>query len=289
MNYEHAFHAGNPADVLKHSALTLLLLELTRRQDPLHYLETHAGSGLYTLDDPTGEWTQGIGKLASKSARRKLPELIPYLDFLPWNDGVLGEYPGSPLIAEACLREEDTVELWELKASAEQHLRGLFPKGKGRVSVHGGDGYEAVHRTKIPEGTRLVVHLDPPFEKVDEWDTILHTLVKATRKRPSAVFMLWYPVKEGPPHASRPEELRSRLEAQKVPGVAVELTSTGGMLAPRTDVPKVRGALLGSGLLFVGAPHRAIAKLGSVLPELARSLARSEHGQAWQARWFGWL
>lgn len=289
MNYEHGFHAGNPADVLKHGALTLLLLELTRRQDPIHYLETHAGSGLYPLDDPTGEWTQGVGRLASKSARRRLPELSPYLDFLPWQDGALHEYPGSPLIAEASLRPEDSLELWEIKPSAEEELRRLFKRAGDRVRVQRGDGYEAVHRAKVKDGARLVVHIDPPFEQVDEWDTIEATIVKATRKRPSAVFMLWYPVKEGPPHAGRPEQLRSRLLAQKVPGVAVELRSEGGMLAPRTELKKVRGVLQGSGLLFVGAPHRAVAKLAAVLPELGRSLARTEHGQAYEVRWNGWL
>jgi 23S rRNA (adenine2030-N6)-methyltransferase len=289
VNYDHAFHAGNPADVFKHAALVLMLRELIRRQDPIHYLDTHSGAGRFSLADKTGEWTQGIGRITSKNARRNLPELAPYLDLQPWKGDRLFEYLGSPILAREVLRPTDRIELIEKKPEDEERLAAVLgEKVDSRVTLLLGDGYEAIHRAKVDEGAKLFVHVDPPFEKVDEWDRIEAAFIRATTKRPSAAFMLWYPIKDGEPHEGRPEQLRQGLEAAKIRGVSVELTARGGMLAPRTNVPKVRGALQGSGLLFINAPDRGLGRLGSVLPELARYLARPEHGLGWEARWIGW-
>ena len=194
MNYEHAFHAGNPADVLKHSALTLLLLELTRRQDPLHYPETHAGSGLYALEDTTGEWTQGIGKLASKSARRKLPELIPYLDFLPWKDGVLAEYPGSPLIAQELTRAQDALVFCELHP--EEHAALVKSVGRDRRTKSLAlDGWTALKSLLPPKERRGLVLIDPPFEDTAEFRHIADGIEEAMRRFATGIYLIWYPVK----------------------------------------------------------------------------------------------
>lgn len=289
MNYEHGFHAGNPGDVLKHAALVLILRELTRRQDPLHYLETHAGGGSYELDKSDGEWTQGVGRLLSKNARRKLPELLPYLDLVAPEGARPSEYPGSPRIAQQLLREADTLELFELKPSAHAQLeRTVRPSRDRRVRVMGRDGYAGLVSAAVPEGTHLLALIDPPFEASEEWDQIESCVKRTAVKRPGATLVLWYPVKEGAPHEGRPERLRRALEDARVRGVSVELTSRGGMLVSKSKHAKVRGVLLGSGLMFVGAPSRAIAKLSAALPELARSMARPEDASAWSVSWSGW-
>ena len=289
MNYEHGFHAGNPGDVLKHAALVLILRELTRRQDPIHYLETHAGGGRYELAKADGEWTQGIGRLLSKNARRKLPELLPYLDLVAPEGAAPSVYPGSPLLAREILRDTDTLELYELKPSAKAQLdRAVEPKRDSRVRTFERDGYAGLVSASPKESTHLVALIDPPFESPEEWDDIEACVKRTAVKRPGATLVLWYPVKEGPPHEGRPERLRQALEASRVRGLSVELTSRGGMILSKSKHAKVRGVLLGSGLLLVGAPHRAVAKLAAALPELGRSMARAEDGTAFDVSWKGW-
>jgi 23S rRNA (adenine2030-N6)-methyltransferase len=266
-----------------------VLRELARKADPIHFLDTHAGAGWYGLDDPTGEWTQGIGKLTSRSARRRLPELTPYLDLVCPEDQELRDYPGSPAIAQLELREQDTLELYELDPGARQALdANLRVREDRRITTHLADGYAGLARTKVAEGTRLVALIDPPFEKVDEWDAIHHAITRAVTKRPGITILLWYPIKAGPPHEGRPEALRTSLERAKTKGLAIELLPRGGLLRPRTNVPRVRPSLSGTGLAFIGAPSRAVAKLSAALPELARSLARAEDASAWESRGFGW-
>lgn len=289
MNYEHGYHAGNPGDVLKHAALVLILRELTRRQDPIHYLETHAGGGSYEFDEADGEWTQGIGRLLSKNARRKLPELLPYLDLVAPEGAKPRSYPGSPFIAQKLLRDVDSLALHELKPSAYDQLeRVMQPKQDHRVQVVERDGYAGLLSASVPEGTHLVALIDPPFESSEEWDQIESAVKRTAVKRPGATILLWYPVKEGAPHEGRPERLRQALEDVRVRGMSVELTSRGGMLVSKSKHAKVRGVLLGSGLLFINAPHRAVSKLAAALPELARSMARPADASAWAVRWSGW-
>lgn len=291
MNYDHFFHAGNPADVVKHAALVLLLRELTRKDGPIHYVETHAGAGWYALSEPEGEWRQGVARLLSRSARRRLPELSPYLDLLPVTEkGTLERYPGSPALAQAFLREQDTLQLYELHPEDRTTLdRALNVRGDRRVETFCADGYRGLLGTKPKGDARLVAHIDPPFEQVDEWDAIDETVRRLAVKRPGSTVMLWYPVKSGPPHEGRPEALRTSLERARTKGAAVELVLRGGLLTPRPGAqPKVRGVMTGTGLLFVDAPHRALARLAAALPELGRSLARPEDGLGFELRWWSW-
>jgi len=288
VNYAHAYHAGNPADVLKHLALCLALAELTRKAGAIHAVDTHAGSGLYELNDPEGEWTQGIGRLSSRSARRRMPELSPYLDLVPSEGDRLVRYPGSPLLAYSWLRAEDRLELYEKNPEDAARLSHVVEKyADARVRVATADGYRALAALKPADARRFAL-VDPPFEDLDEWDRLEAAVSKAAVRCPGLALLAWYPVKEGAPHTGRPERLARALEAQKVRGLRVEMTSRGGMIAPRTDLPKSRGVLMGSGLFFVGVPSRAIAKLAAALPELARQLARPEHGAAWAISWSGW-
>lgn len=287
MNYEHGFHAGNPGDVFKHVSLVLILRELIGRKDPIHYLETHAGGGRYELERADGEWTQGIGRLLSKNVRRKLPELVPYLDLVTAEGGLPARYLGSPLLAQRILRDSDRMELFELKPSAKVQLDRAIG-ADDRVSTAERDGYAGLVSASVDEGAQLVALIDPPFESSEEWDDIEACVKRTAVKRPGATIVLWYPVKEGPPHEGRPEQLRQALEAAHVRGLSVELTSRGGMIVSKSKHAKVRGVLLGSGLMMIGVPNRAVAKIAASLPELGRSLARPEDGSGFEVVWKGW-
>src|ERR1700704_4289686 len=101
MNYHHAFHAGNFADVVKHATLARVIAHLKEKPAAFRMIDTHAGSGLYDLGGPeasrTGEWRAGIGKLRAASLEPAVQALLaPYLDAVAALNphGKLGTYPG---------------------------------------------------------------------------------------------------------------------------------------------------------------------------------------------------
>jgi 23S rRNA (adenine2030-N6)-methyltransferase len=200
MNYRHAFHAGNFADVLKHAVLVALLRALTRKDAPLAYLETHAGAGRYDLGGPeaakTREHEAGIGRLLD--APRVPAALADYLAVVragqPAGTG-LAEYPGSPLIAARLLRPDDRLLLCELEESAHAALKLAFA-GDPRVAVHRRDGYAALKALLPPRERRGLVLVDPPFEAQEaEFDAIATALGAAFRRFPQGVYAVWYPIK----------------------------------------------------------------------------------------------
>lgn len=286
MNYDHAYHAGNPADVVKHAALALLLGELVRRDAPIHYLDTHAGAGTFALEDPTGEWTQGIGRLWSKTARRRLPELASWLELLGPLDAPLTRYLGSPALAQALLRPTDRLELCEARPKDAALLRAQLVDR--RALVRETDGWTALDRVRVAAGSKLVALIDPPFEAGDEWDVIDEVVMRAATTRADAVIVLWYPIKPGPPHEGRSEALRDALDQAETRGVSIEVRLRGGLVLPKPTNPRVRAGLTGTGLLILGAPSRPIAQLASSLPELCRLMSRPEQGLAWEAVLQGW-
>ncbi len=286
LNYDHAYHAGNPADVVKHAALALVLAELAERNEPLHYLDTHAGAGSFALGDPAGEWTQGIGRLWSRTVRRKLPELERWLALLGDVDAPLTRYLGSPALAAALLRPTDRLELCEARPVDAAKLRDAV-RDK-RVVVREANGWSVLARARVPEGTNLVVLVDPPFESVHEWDAIEEAIVRAAAELPRAVIVLWYPIKPGPPHDGRVDALRDALDDAGTRGLSVEVRLRGGLVLPKASNPRVRSGLTGTGLILLGAPPKAVAKLSASLPALCRALARPDYGTAWEAVIQGW-
>ncbi|HET9835956.1 MAG TPA: 23S rRNA (adenine(2030)-N(6))-methyltransferase RlmJ [Rhodanobacteraceae bacterium] len=199
MNYRHAFHAGNFADVFKHAVLLALLDALTAKDKPLCYLDTHAGAGMYALDETraqkTGEWREGIGRVF---AAHSLPEpLQRYAQairaFNP--DGALRVYPGSPALAAHALRKHDRLVLCETQDEEAAALREHFRADK-RLHVHKRDGYGAMNALLPPAERRGLVLVDPPFEaQVEEFRVIEAALQAAHARWPTGVYAVWYPIK----------------------------------------------------------------------------------------------
>jgi 23S rRNA A2030 N6-methylase RlmJ len=123
---------------------------------------------------------------------------------------------------------------------------------------------------------------------VREWDVIDEAIPRAARALPSATILLWYPIKAGPPHEGRADALRDALSEGGARGVSIELRLRGGLVLPKATNPRVRGGLVGTGLVLLGAPGRALARLSSALPELSRMMARPEHEGAWEVVMAGW-
>ncbi|MBK8286479.1 MAG: 23S rRNA (adenine(2030)-N(6))-methyltransferase RlmJ, partial [Ahniella sp.] len=200
MNYHHAYHAGNFADVVKHIVLVALIESLKQKQTPFHVIDTHAGAGRYDLLQPeaqkTGEYRDGIARLLGVE---RLPTLVhAYLNLVrlqqPHTAG-FSVYPGSPQIARLMLRDQDRLTLCELQEEESIELRRLF-RGDSRVSVHTRDGYEALNGLVPPKEKRGLVLIDPPFEaQEDEFKVIQSTLAMAQLKWPTGIYAIWYPIK----------------------------------------------------------------------------------------------
>jgi 23S rRNA (adenine2030-N6)-methyltransferase len=259
MNYRHAFHAGNHADVLKHLVLIALLDALQRKEGALFVLDTHAGRGMYSLQaDPaqkTGEAEEGVLGLA-RAARvlrstaqdaqeQPLPTaLARYLEAIRAAnpEGGLLNYPGSPWLIAQALRAQDRLACCELQAEEAEALRALL-RGDARCGVHQRDGYAALHALLPPKEKRGLVLIDPPFEaQIGEFDAAIPALRDALQRWPQGCYALWYPIKR-------------RRELARVWRRAADLPSRGActveLLVRRDDSPL---RMNGSGLLLLNPP-----------------------------------
>lgn len=199
MNYRHAFHAGNFADVFKHLVLLSLLHRFRTGEKPFSYVETHAGKGLYDLQGAaarrTEEASAGVLKLAQAAdLPAEFRDYLQLVNSLPGNAEGLRWYPGSPLIAQAMMRAQDrafVVELHPEEAGELKRVLGHDP----RFGVHCRDGWEALKGLLPPTPRRGLLLIDPPFEKVDEFSDIFDGLDQVQKRWANATVVVWYPIK----------------------------------------------------------------------------------------------
>ncbi len=213
MNYRHSFHAGNSADVVKHSLLIALVQALQHKPGALTLIDTHAGCGLYDLGgndaQRTGEATQGV--------LRAFADANPLLDdyraaVQAVNTGAVNAgdeprlYPGSPQFLAQLLRPQDALILNEKHPDDASTLRGAM-RGSG-AAIHERDAYELWLAMVPPRTSRGVVVVDPPYEQTDERARITATLAAAHRKWAHGVTVIWYPLKDSATHQRWKAQLR---------------------------------------------------------------------------------
>lgn len=269
MNYRHAFHAGNFADVFKHAILIGLIDALKAKPGPFCCIDTHAGAGRYDLRDEesrkTGEFVDGVQRLLAAPG---LPSsLRPYFDLLRAANaadanGHLNVYPGSPLIASLAARAVDRIVLCEMQPAETAALKALFA-GDKRIGVHQRDGYAALPGFVPPKERRGVVLIDPPFEAQEaEFRSIEKALADAYARWPTGIYAIWYPIK---------------LRRQVLPFHrwfavhGIKKTLVAELMIDADDSPL---RLNGNGMIIVNAPWQFDAVLAQLLPDLARMLAR---------------
>ena len=270
MNYRHAFHAGNHADVLKHVVLLALCDALGAKPAPCFALDTHAGRGLYALDADaarrTGEAVEGIDRLLQ--APPGDPWITRYLDAVSACRAQHGDtaYPGSPWLLAHALRAHDRIACCEVQPEEATALKALF-RAEARVAVHQRDGYAAIKALLPPTvaGMRFargLVLIDPPFEaQLDEFDAALAALREGLVRWPQGLYALWYPIKQ-------------RRALQPFYRAATALPAKSILLAEllvRADDSPLR--MNGSGLLLLNPPYQFESELRRTLPALASALA----------------
>jgi 23S rRNA (adenine2030-N6)-methyltransferase len=274
MNYRHAYHAGNHADVLKHAVLCRLLDLMARKDKPFAYLDSHAGVGLYDLAGEqagkTGEWREGIARLW---ARDDLPALLQgYLQTVAAlnPDGALRYYPGSPEIARRLTRLQDRVLLNEKHPEDGQLLKDNMA-GDRRVTVHLGEGWHLAKALLPVAEKRAILLIDPPFEQADELERCVESLRTAIARMRQAVVAIWYPIKD--------QRQLKRFYQELAQSGAPKLLRAELWVHP-TDNP---AGLNGSGLVIANPPWPLEDELRELLPWLAAQLAQSQGG--WRLDW----
>jgi 23S rRNA (adenine2030-N6)-methyltransferase len=281
MNYRHSFHAGNSADVVKHSLLIALVRALQHKESALTLIDTHAGCGLYDLD---GEAAQRTGE-AEQGVLRAFADQNPLLDdyraaVQTMNAGQAMDagarpqlYPGSPRILAQLLRPQDCLILNEKHAKDAYALRGAM-RGTP-AAVHERDAYELWLAMLPPRSPRGVVVVDPPYEQTDERARITATLAAACRKWAHGVTVIWYPLKDRAAHGRWKEQLR-RLGIPKLLWVEHWLYDS--------DQP---GIYNGAGLFIVNPPYAFTEGLPPLLEALRAALAPEGHRGEIAADWLG--
>jgi 23S rRNA (adenine2030-N6)-methyltransferase len=275
MNYRHGFHAGNFADVFKHAALIGLLDALQAKPAALCYFDTHAGRGLYDLHGEQARRTQehagGIQRLLGATG---LPRALQrYVDlvqaFQPANAAGIAFYPGSPLIAQRLLRDDDRAVLCELQEEEAAALRVALA-GDARFAIHQRDGYAAMKALLPPAQKRGLVLIDPPFEaQGEEFDLVADALASAWTRWPNATYAVWYPIKLR--ETIVPFHRWLREHAGNADVLVAEL-----LLHPDNSGLRLNGC----GLAIVNPPWQFDLALAEWLPLVQALLAQSRYGSS---------
>lgn len=278
MNYRHAFHAGNFADVVKHAVLARIVEYLKLKDKAFRVIDTHAGTGVYDLSSreaqKTGEWRDGIGRLLSAPIGEAAGALLqPYLDAVAATDraGNQTRYPGSPSIVRHLLRKQDRLTAIELHPQDVRRLESLFA-GDYQVRVIALDGWLSLGAHLPPKEKRGLVLVDPPFEEEGEFERLVEGLEKAHRRWPGGIYALWYPLKDRKAIAGLAQALR-RSAIPRILDIRFRVR-------PWSDEPRLDG----SGLIVVNPPFTLESELAIILPELQNALAEGQGGD-WSVDW----
>jgi 23S rRNA (adenine2030-N6)-methyltransferase len=273
MNYRHAFHAGNFADVIKHIVLTRILVYLHEKPSAFRVIDTHGGAGLYDLTSEEaqrgGEWLTGIARIIqARFSESALPLLKPYLDIVrSFNPpGELKVYPGSPLIARALLRPQDRLTACEVADGPRRDLIDALRRDP-QARVVDLDGWVALPAFVPPNERRGLVLIDPPFEAKNEFDRLTDRFAAAFTKWPTGIYLLWYPAKSRRATDELASAVAEVAAAAKPAGKCMRLEFS---VAPQA----ADSALASTGLLIVNPPWALQGELKTILPELEKPLGQ---------------
>lgn len=271
MNYRHAYHAGNFADVLKHAILARVICYAKQKAQPFRVIDSHAGAGIYDLAGTeagkTGEWRDGIGRLLTAELPSAAAQLLaPYLDVVRATNARLGctageprFYPGSPLIARGLMRADDMLIANELHPEDAQALRQALG-GAPASKVMTLNAWTALQSLLPPKERRGVILIDPPFEAADEFEALGSALRAALERFATGTYLVWYPIKDSARAAAFVSGVRDFAPKTLDVRHAVSVKTAGLGLAA-------------SGVLLVNPPFTLASELETLLPVLTDVLA----------------
>ena len=306
-SYRHAFHAGNHADVLKHTTLIALMKYLTQKDTALTVIDTHAGAGLYRLDgdytETSGEALEGIFKLLAKPATEApkpgskakpvvdeplAPALQDYLDVLSSLNPQFAQsgeaahlriYPGSPFIEQRFLSGRDKLKLFELHPTDFKSLSGNIEQlGVGRqVAVAREDGFEALKTFLPPPARRAMVFCDPSYEIKSDYARVSACMADAIKRFATGTYVVWYPIIPRPEAHDLPRKLKTLAVKAGRSWLNASLTVKSSKLTTDVAGEVVRPGLPASGMFVINPPHTLKADLQLALPQMVARLGQDRH------------
>ncbi|MEZ2840594.1 23S rRNA (adenine(2030)-N(6))-methyltransferase [Escherichia coli] len=271
LSYRHSFHAGNHADVLKHTVQSLIIESLKEKDKPFLYLDTHAVAGRYQLGsehaERTGEYLEGIARIWQQD---DLPaELEAYINVVKHfnRSGQLRYYPGSPLIARQLLREQDSLQLTELHPSDYPLLRSEFQKDS-RARVEKADGFQQLKAKLPPVSRRGLILIDPPYEMKTDYQAVVSGIAEGYKRFATGTYALWYPV-------VLRQQIKRMIHDLEATGIRKILQIELAVL-PDSD----RRGMTASGMIVINPPWKLEQQMNNVLPWLHSKLVPAGTGHA---------
>ena len=295
-SYRHAFHAGNHADVLKHTTLIAVLRHMTQKDTALNVFDTHAGAGLYRLD---GDYAQTSGEAANgylllvdalakaagnaKPKAETHPALQDYLDLVAsFNTGASHKvYPGSPFIIHRLLqgRDRDRLKLFELHPTDAKTLSANIAQlDAGRlITVLREDGFEGLKKFLPPPSRRALVLCDPSYELKSDYGRVADMMTDAVKRFATGTYMVWYPIIPRPEAHDLPRKLKTLANREGRPWLHATLTVKSSKLGTDDAGEVVRPGLPASCVFVINPPHTLKATLTGALSQAADLLAQAKN------------
>ena len=277
-SYRHAFHAGNHADVLKHTVLIATVQYLTQKEAALTVLDTHGGAGLYRLDgdyaSKSGEAEEGVLRLAAAKEAELAPVLQDYLQMVRrFNQGnAIRNYPGSPFISQALLRGHDRLKAFELHPTDMRSLTGNMAQLEARrqVAILHEDGFEGVKKFLPPPSRRALLLCDPSYELKTDYGRVLDMVADGLKRFPTGTYAVWYPIIPRPDAHDLPKRLKTM--ATKAGKSWLHAT-----LTVKSNKTSERGGLPASGMFLINPPFNLKDQLKPAMPQLDKLLGQDSN------------
>ena len=313
-SYRHAFHAGNHADVLKHTVLIATIDHLLEKDAPLTVVDTHAGAGLYRLDgdfaDTSGEAAQGIlrllaelkapsaapsatavaapAKTAKKTTTKPPEEPAPLAEALARYLEVIGDfnpkggakvYPGSPFIVQHLLRDQDKLKLFELHPTDSRTLSANIAQLEAgrKIAVLLEDGFGSATKFLPPPSRRALVLCDPSYEVKSDYARVLDFAAESLKRFATGTYAVWYPIIPRPEAHDLPRRLKTMATKAGKSWLHATLTVKSSKIVTDPTGETRRPGLPASGMFLINPPHTLKAKLAAALPQLATHLAQDRN------------
>ena len=287
-SYRHAFHAGNHADVLKHTVLLAVLRYMTQKDTALNVFDTHAGAGLYRLDGDyaktSEEAAEGFLKLvATKPKQPFAPALQDYVDMVAgFNNGEhWSVYPGSPFIIQSLLREEarDKLKLFELHPTDTKTLTANVAQLEAgrQVAILREDGFEGLKKFLPPPSRRALVLCDPSYEVKNDYGRVLDMIADALLRFATGTYAVWYPIIPRPEAHDLPKRLKTMANKAGKSWLHATLTVKSSKLTQDAQGEVVRPGLPASGMFLINPPHTLKAQLKDALPQMVELLGQDSN------------
>ncbi len=269
LSYQHAYHAGNFADVLKHLVLVKVLKYLKTKDKPLCYIDTHAGSGSYKLNSTEAQKNQEfLGGIGGLWQRQDFPATIAdYVEIIQQSNqpGLLNRYPGSPAIASHLLDANDRLFLYELHPNEYKQLNIHLKKGK-HIKAFNSDGLADSLGLLPPKEHRGVILVDPSYEVKTEYLAVIEALKAMHKRFATGCYALWYPVVD----RKRNRALERKLSASGIKNIQLfEL----GLQPDNTTF-----GMTACGVIVINPPWTLLADMQQALPWLAKTLSANQQG-----------